>query len=156
MTSQTLEEVAHALDLSEALARAGLKPDVRELLIADEKFALYIVKFAQFVGDDWESPVQLTFEASTELKNASFSTRTYNALAREGLQTLGELSLCSEWELRDIRSFGNKSVKEVVSVLRSAGLHLAADGETRKEAAIRVYGSLDEVPEHARGYLPQS
>jgi len=47
-----------------------------------------------------------------------------NSLAYKGLRTLAELAKCSRNDLLAIPNFGNRSLKEVIRALDSAGMKL--------------------------------
>jgi DNA-directed RNA polymerase alpha subunit len=53
----------------------------------------------------------------TSLENMGFSTRTYNALKRNNINSLDDLLKFSEADLRDIRNLGFNSMKEINSHL---------------------------------------
>lgn len=55
-------------------------------------------------------------------------TRTRNALVREGISSVGELTRCDEHALRQIRDVGVAAVAEIRRALHERGLHLRGEG----------------------------
>lgn len=55
------------------------------------------------------------------------STRVRNALLRNGIHTLGDLTACSPTDLRDIRNLGVKGYAEVLAALDQRGLELTSE-----------------------------
>ena len=72
----------------------------------------------------------LTSEVALEELN--LSTRTYNALKREKIKSLNQLSNLSESELRDIRNFGEKSITEVKELIE----RYALDDDNESDSSI--------------------
>lgn len=64
------------------------------------------------------------FYKDTQISSLELSVRLGNALARAGVQTLGQLCLKSEAEVLSMRSLGLKSFNEVQSILADRGLTL--------------------------------
>jgi hypothetical protein len=60
--------------------------------------------------------------STVSLENLDLSTRAYNALKRIGIQNLGALSNLSDADLRDLRNFGEKSIREVKELLAQRAL----------------------------------
>jgi DNA-directed RNA polymerase subunit alpha len=65
-----------------------------------------------------ESDPATILTSAIALEKLNLSTRTYNALKREKIDNLIQLSSLSESELRDIRNFGEKSIVEVREVIK--------------------------------------
>jgi DNA-directed RNA polymerase subunit alpha len=57
----------------------------------------------------------------TPLEMLELSTRTYNALRRSGITTIGHLLEIAEKDLSNIRNMGTKSVEEIIAQLRARG-----------------------------------
>ena len=72
------------------------------------------------------SPVDSENIASFALPidDLDLTVRSYNCLKREGVHTVGELVVCTESDLLDIRNFGQKSIDEVKVKLHQLGLFL--------------------------------
>lgn len=60
-----------------------------------------------------------------------FSVRTYNCLKRAGINTVRDIVLMTEDDLKSIRNLGELTFNEIVSVIEDMGLHLGCnyDGE---------------------------
>ena len=61
------------------------------------------------------------------IEELEIGVRAYNCLKRAGIQTIGELVLKSESELKAIPNFGDRSIDEVKESLASLGLGLRED-----------------------------
>jgi DNA-directed RNA polymerase subunit alpha len=57
----------------------------------------------------------------TPLEMLELSTRTYNALKRSGITTIGQVLEIAEKDLSNIRNMGAKSVEEIVAQLQAHG-----------------------------------
>lgn len=55
--------------------------------------------------------------SNVKLENIGFSTRTYNAFQRMGIKDLTQIAALTDYDLRDIRNFGEKSIQEVKTIL---------------------------------------
>ena len=116
----TLEvETNGSIDPSDAVARAGR--------IIDEHMMLFVEQagtpmegegiFAAAV-DEGESVMD------TPIEELDLSVRSYNCLKRQGVNTIGQLTECSENDLLNIRNFGAKSIEEVKDKLQQMSLGL--------------------------------
>ena len=116
----TLEvETNGSIDPNDAVARAGR--------IIDEHMMLFVEQagtpmegegiFAAAV-DEGESVLD------TPIEELDLSVRSYNCLKRQGVNTIGQLTECSENDLLNIRNFGAKSIEEVKDKLQQMGLGL--------------------------------
>jgi DNA-directed RNA polymerase subunit alpha len=81
-----------------------------------------------------ELPEGSTFEAvpdeadrvlDTPIEELDLTVRSYNCLKRQGVNTIGQLTECTEGDLLNIRNFGAKSIEEVKDKLQAVGLGLA-------------------------------
>jgi hypothetical protein len=82
---------------------------IQEIVDVLSKFkATEIVKLSEPIVD---------FEGHILLENLGLSTRTYNALKRNEINTLNDLINTSETDLKDIRNLGTNSLKEINEVL---------------------------------------
>jgi DNA-directed RNA polymerase subunit alpha len=61
----------------------------------------------------------------TPIEELDLTVRSYNCLKRQGVNTIGQLTDCSEADLLNIRNFGAKSIEEVKDKLQTMGLGLA-------------------------------
>jgi len=61
----------------------------------------------------------------TPIEELDLTVRSYNCLKRQGVNTIGQLTECSEADLLNIRNFGAKSIEEVKDKLQAMGLGLA-------------------------------
>jgi DNA-directed RNA polymerase subunit alpha len=116
----TLEvETNGAMDPSDAIARAGQIIDEHMMLFVDEATEALSEEgiFAAAV-DEADSVLE------TPIEELDLSVRSYNCLKRQGVNTIGQLTECSENDLLNIRNFGAKSIEEVKDKLQSMGLGL--------------------------------
>lgn len=81
-----------------------------------------------------ELPEESTFEhvpseedrmLDTPIEELDLTVRSYNCLKRQGVNTIGQLTECTEGDLLNIRNFGAKSIEEVKDKLQAMGLGLA-------------------------------
>jgi DNA-directed RNA polymerase subunit alpha len=116
----TLEvETNGAADPSDAVARAGRIIDEHMMLFVDEAVSTMSDEgiFAAAV-DEGESVLD------TPIEELDLSVRSYNCLKRQGVNTIGQLTECSEQDLLNIRNFGAKSIEEVKDKLQQMNLGL--------------------------------
>lgn len=113
-------ETNGAMIPSDAVARAAR--------IINDHMALFAEHAVTDLGDED------TFVAPTDQKDAildtpiedlDLSVRSFNCLKRQGVNTIGQLTECSENDLLNIRNFGAKSIEEVKDKLQAMGLGLA-------------------------------
>ena len=60
----------------------------------------------------------------TPIEELDLSVRSYNCLKRQGVNSIGQLTECTEADLLNIRNFGAKSIEEVKDKLQQMGLGL--------------------------------
>jgi DNA-directed RNA polymerase subunit alpha len=116
----TLEvETNGALDPSDAVARAAKIIDEHMMLFADQAVtALSEEGIFTAALDEGESVLD------TPIEELDLSVRSYNCLKRQGVNTIGQLTECTEGDLLNIRNFGAKSIEEVKDKLQGMGLGL--------------------------------
>jgi DNA-directed RNA polymerase subunit alpha len=116
----TLEvETNGAMDPSDAVARAGRIIDEHmELFVEQAVSALSDEGIFSAVVDESESVLD------TPIEELDLSVRSYNCLKRQGVNTIGQLTECSEQDLLNIRNFGAKSIEEVKDKLQQMSLSL--------------------------------
>ncbi|MDT3767166.1 DNA-directed RNA polymerase subunit alpha [Gleimia hominis] len=66
----------------------------------------------------------LSADLALPIENLGLQSRSYNALRRRGILTVGELVAHSEADLLDIRNFGSKSIEEIKEQLAGLGMTL--------------------------------
>lgn len=116
----TLEvETNGSIEADDAVARAGR--------IIDEHMMLFVEQATSTLPEG-EIFAEAADEADSLLdkpiEELDLSVRSYNCLKRQGVNTLGQLTECSEQDLLNIRNFGAKSIEEVKDKLVSMGLNL--------------------------------
>ncbi len=79
---------------------------------------------------------------SMSIDDLGLQSRSYNALNREGIRSVGELVARSEADLLDIRNFGAKSIEEIKHKLAEMGM-------TLKDTPMPALGSYEEGGEAA-------
>ena len=116
----TLEvETNGALDPSDAVARAGRIIDEHMMLFVDQaSSALPEGEIFNAQVDESEGVLD------TPIEELDLSVRSYNCLKRQGVNTIGQLTECSEQDLLNIRNFGAKSIEEVKDKLQGMNLGL--------------------------------
>jgi DNA-directed RNA polymerase subunit alpha len=65
-----------------------------------------------------------TGSLDTPIEELDLSVRAYNCLKRQGVNTIGQLTECTENDLMNVRNFGAKSIEEVKDKLVDMGLGL--------------------------------
>lgn len=70
------------------------------------------------------SDQNLVQDLAMSIESLGLQSRSYNALTREGINTVGELVARSEADLLDIRNFGAKSIEEIKQKLAEMGMGL--------------------------------
>lgn len=68
-----------------------------------------------------------------KIDSLSFSARTYNALNRHGIKSLGDIAALSREDVQDIRNLGRKSFEEVEAKLESFGLSFKKETRFRRD-----------------------
>lgn len=66
----------------------------------------------------------LAADLALPIESLNLQSRSYNALRRRGILTVGELVAHSEADLLDIRNFGTKSIEEIKVALAGLGMAL--------------------------------
>jgi DNA-directed RNA polymerase subunit alpha len=116
----TLEvETNGSVDPGDAVARAGR--------IIDEHMMLFVEQASSDMDDDGIFAAAVDEAESvldTPIEELDLSVRSYNCLKRQGVNTIGQLTECSENDLLNIRNFGAKSIEEVKDKLQGMGLGL--------------------------------
>lgn len=77
----------------------------------------------------------LAADLALPIESLNLQSRSYNALRRRGIHTVGELVAHSEADLLDIRNFGTKSIEEIKEALVSLGMVLK-DSQSPAEAGL--------------------
>lgn len=116
----TLEvETNGAIDPSDAVARAGR--------VIDEHMMLFVEQASTQLSDEgiFAAPTDEGESVlDTPIEELDLSVRSYNCLKRQGVNTIGQLTECSEQDLLNIRNFGAKSIEEVKDKLQGMNLGL--------------------------------
>jgi len=116
----TLEvETNGAIEPSDAVARAGR--------IIDEHMMLFVEQASTQLSDEgiFAAPTDEGESVlDTPIEELDLSVRSYNCLKRQGVNTIGQLTECSEQDLLNIRNFGAKSIEEVKDKLQGMNLGL--------------------------------
>jgi len=116
----TLEvETNGAVDPSDAVARAGRIIDEHMMLFVEQ--ASTMLEEETIFGPEAEEGESVL---DTPIEELDLSVRSYNCLKRQGVNTIGQLTECSEQDLLNIRNFGAKSIEEVKDKLQGMGLGL--------------------------------
>jgi DNA-directed RNA polymerase subunit alpha len=118
----TLElETNGSVDPGDAVARAARIIDEHMMLFAEQAVStLSDEGIFSATLDEGESALD------TPIEELDLSVRSYNCLKRQGVNTIGQLTECTEADLLNIRNFGAKSIEEVKDKLQQMGLGLKA------------------------------
>jgi DNA-directed RNA polymerase subunit alpha len=112
-------ETNGSIDPGDAVARAGR--------IIDEHMLLFTEQASSPLGEGEIFAAQVDEGESvldTPIEELDLTVRSYNCLKRQGVNTIGALTECSEADLLNIRNFGAKSIEEVKDKLQTMGLGL--------------------------------
>lgn len=71
-----------------------------------------------------QTETALAADLAMSIDDLNLQSRSYNALSREGIRSVGELVARSEADLLDIRNFGAKSIEEIKVKLAEMGMAL--------------------------------
>jgi DNA-directed RNA polymerase subunit alpha len=113
-------ETNGAMDAQDAVARAARIVNEHMMLFAEQAVSgLPDEGIFSAIPDEKESVLD------TPIEELDLSVRSYNCLKRQGVNTIGQLTECSETDLLNIRNFGAKSIEEVKDKLQAMGLGLA-------------------------------
>ena len=63
------------------------------------------------------------------LEELDLSVRAYTCLKRSGIDTVGDISHLSEYDLMRLRNLGKKALDEIIQKLNSLGVSLAEEDE---------------------------
>lgn len=103
----------------DALASAGKTLVALFGLCQELNFEADGLELGEYQGD-----TSLAADLAQPIDDLGLQSRSYNALTREGIQTVGELVARSEADLLDIRNFGAKSIEEIKEKLAEKGMSL--------------------------------
>lgn len=116
----TLElETNGAMAPDDAVARAAKIIDDHMMLFAEQ--ARVDISSEDTFGD---TPEEGEAMLDTPIEELDLSVRSFNCLKRQGVNTIGQLTECTEADLLNIRNFGAKSIEEVKDKLQGMGLGL--------------------------------
>ncbi len=113
-------ETNGAMNPSDAVARASRIINEHMMLFA-EHAATPLEEEGIFAAKTDEKDAVL----ETPIEDLDLTVRSFNCLKRQGVNTIGQLTECSEADLLNIRNFGAKSIEEVKDKLQAMGLGLA-------------------------------
>jgi len=114
-------ETNGAIHPDDAVARAGNIID-EHMMVFTEHALTPLSDKSIFVDAEDETEGVL----DTPIEDLDLSVRSYNCLKRQGVNTIGQLTECTEGDLLNIRNFGAKSIEEVKDKLQGMGLGLKA------------------------------
>jgi len=111
-------ETNGAIDPADAVARAAK--------IINDHMMLFEAQAATDLGGDTfaELPEEGETILDTPIEDLDLTVRSFNCLKRQGVNTIGQLTQCTEADLLNIRNFGAKSIEEVKDKLQQMGLGL--------------------------------
>jgi DNA-directed RNA polymerase subunit alpha len=111
-------ETNGAMDPADAVARASK--------IINDHMSLFEAQAAtDLTGDTFaDLPEEGETVLDTPIEDLDLTVRSFNCLKRQGVNTIGQLTECTEADLLNIRNFGAKSIEEVKDKLQQMGLGL--------------------------------
>ncbi len=112
-------ETDGSIEPGDAVARAGQIINEHMMLFAEQAVGT-LPEGEIFAAPSDEAEGAL----DTPIEELDLSVRSYNCLKRQGVNTIGQLTECSEADLLNIRNFGAKSIEEVKDKLQAMGLSL--------------------------------
>ena len=116
----TLEvETNGSLDPADAVAQAG--HIINEHMLVFSEQAVSGIPDEDIFGPLAEETDSVL---DTPIEDLDLSVRSYNCLKRQGVNSIGQLTECTEADLLNIRNFGAKSIEEVKDKLQQMGLNL--------------------------------
>ena len=116
----TLElETNGAMDPDDAVARAAKIIDEHMMLFAEQ--AQTDISDEEIFGEPVDEGEAVL---DTPIEELDLSVRSFNCMKRQGVNTIGQLTECTEADLLNIRNFGAKSIEEVKDKLQQMGLSL--------------------------------
>jgi DNA-directed RNA polymerase subunit alpha len=116
----TLElETNGAMDPGDAVARAAKIIDEHMMLFAEQ--ATTDIAGEVIFGEALDEAEAVL---DTPIEELDLSVRSFNCLKRQGVNTIGQLTECTEADLLNIRNFGAKSIEEVKDKLQQMDLSL--------------------------------
>jgi DNA-directed RNA polymerase subunit alpha len=111
-------ETNGAVDPGDAVARAAR--------IINDHMMLFEANAKSDLGGDTfaDLPEEGETILDTPIEELDLSVRSFNCLKRQGVNTIGQLTECTEADLLNIRNFGAKSIEEVKDKLQQMALGL--------------------------------
>ena len=82
-----------------------------------------------------EEPVivdELAEKLSLPIEELDVSQRALNSIKRMGINTIGDLVVLTEEDLKGTKNIGRKAINEIKDALKDMGLHLGMDIESRR------------------------
>ena len=128
-TTAILRSLARAVLVNERIktteARAKEVRSLVEKIINDHMMLFEANAKSDLGGDTFtEVPEEGETILDTPIEELDLSVRSFNCLKRQGVNTIGQLTECTEADLLNIRNFGAKSIEEVKDKLQQMGLGL--------------------------------
>lgn len=111
-------ETNGAADPADAVARAAR-------IINDHMMLFESQAATELSGDTFaDLPEEGETILETPIEDLDLTVRSFNCLKRQGVNTIGQLTECTEADLLNIRNFGAKSIEEVKDKLQQMALGL--------------------------------
>lgn len=104
-----------------------------DLLKANFERCSFVSKLAQIIPNKTIDEDKFDLFLNRDIKELNFSLRAYNALKRNGINTVKDIVVNTIEELSILHYIGAGSVTEIVSKLQKLGLHLRSEEYTQKE-----------------------
>lgn len=93
------------------------------------------------------------------IEELGLSVRAFNALAKSGIRTVGDLSLKTEKRIKKIRGLGEKSFREIVEKMEELGLKFAeseCETDTLTDERANDKDNDDGYVPYKMDYIPEA
>lgn len=122
--------ITHGFDIASGALRKQAEDRHREHIEwLEAEYTAKIAELQQKISNadsitDYKQATEFVKSMDTPIHELDLSVRSFNCLARAGIDTLGKICGLSYDELAKVRNVGRKSVEEIVAVVHANGFHL--------------------------------
>ena len=147
--SENLDKLRKIREDEERVALKEKKEELKERIIGSEQPMIEeLISFSYEdlleIGIESELATQLSSEIEEyktkieneerlKIENLNFSTRTRKALIRARIESLSDLANMTEFDLKRVRNFGDKSFEVIVEQMKKFGISFKSEEETEQE-----------------------
>jgi len=132
---KTYEQIGREMKITRQRVHMLCQQALKQLMNSNKSIYLYYGLEGAKIIIDKANDVQLRKHDDSYMpepdyiSKLGFSKRTYNALTREGITTIGQLISLSDSDLMSIKSLGTKSIAEIQNIAKEY-LSVYTDNET--------------------------